>query len=339
MKRVGVFGAGYGAYCLIPAFQLAEGVEVTSITATSSERLAAAAQKYGVRNRFEDWRAALGSDEFDIAVLAVPPLAQQTIALSCLQRGLPVFAEKPLAVDLRAAEELSLTAKTNSVVTAVDFQFPEHPAWRKCKALLHQHELGKINYVVVTWTGQSFDNARSITGWKTNSAYGGGVVSHFGSHCLHYLEWFCGPFAITSANLTRQEGHFAPGETFANISFEFANGAVGAAILSNDTAAGIGHRLDFYCEEGRISLINANQGYMGFELSICRKGSDREEHVAYECDLPKLDAETDQRVAPVFRLAQRFIDAIRSGTEMKPSFSEGLKVQQLLNKISEISHP
>ena len=52
----------------------------------------------------------------------------------------------------------------------------------------------------------------------------------------------------------------------------------------------------------------------------------------------KLDAQyLDGRIAPVSRLAKRFIDAIESGILTRPNFLDGYRVQQLI-AAAECSH-
>ena len=68
--RVGVLGAQRGT-SLIPGFRAHEGVEVSALCARNEEFLNKQADRFGVPQRFTDYRALLES-EIDIVVVATP---------------------------------------------------------------------------------------------------------------------------------------------------------------------------------------------------------------------------------------------------------------------------
>ena len=48
----------------------------------------------------------LDSLDFDIVSIAVPPIEQEKIINYCLKKSIPVFAEKPLATDIKIVEKI-----------------------------------------------------------------------------------------------------------------------------------------------------------------------------------------------------------------------------------------
>jgi predicted dehydrogenase len=73
----------------------------------------------------------------------------------------------------------------------------------------------------------------------------------------------------------------------------------------------------------------------GFELLHARRPAAALERV----DVPDPDDTRypDGRIAPVARLAKRFIDAIETGAPAIPGASEGFRVQELIH-LARISH-
>jgi predicted dehydrogenase len=92
---------------------------------------------------------------------------------------------------------------------------------------------------------------------------------------------------------------------------------------------GIGHRIEFFGEDGTLMLHNPGADYMrGFELWHARRDAPL---VRVATDDP-IDAQyPDGRIAPVSRLAKIFFDAIESGSTASPGFAEGYRVQQFID--------
>lgn len=94
---------------------------------------------------------------------------------------------------------------------------------------------------------------------------GGGVLGIFINHCFHYLEWFCAPIAGLSARIA---GLSADGEMETTVAMAITFEA-GLLCLSMSCASylGIGHRIEFFGEDGTLVLHNPGADYMrGFEL-------------------------------------------------------------------------
>ena len=119
---------------------------------------------------------------------------------AALAHGKPVFIEKPMAADLAGAAAMLRQAGT--LATMMDFNFTEIMAWRKAKALLDVGAIGRLRHVAVNWNVENSSTRLRLKNWKTSGDDGGGALGNFGSHSLHYLEWFVGPIADLSARLS-----------------------------------------------------------------------------------------------------------------------------------------
>jgi predicted dehydrogenase len=167
-----------------------------------------------------------------------------------------------------------------------------------------------------------------VRNWKTDVESGGGALGNFASHSFHYLEWLCGRIAGLSARLTGPPG--MPGaETTVALAVAFASGASGHLFMSCASYLGSGHRLEFYGEEGTLVLANPTSDYMrGFTLLHARRPASALVPIEVTDELDARFA--DGRIAPVCRLASRFLDAIEGGAPVSPDFSDGYRVQCLI---------
>jgi predicted dehydrogenase len=214
----------------------------------------------------------------------------------------------------------------------VNFTFPDVLVWRRAKQMLDGGAIGGLRHVFVTWNIENYATLNRTMGWKSLSAEGGGALFNLVSHSLHYLEWFCGSIDGLGARLSGLPGDLQPGETTVVLALTFASGASGGLCMSSGSYPGSGHRIEFYGEEGALSLLNDGPDHMrGFRLLHARRPETALS--AVPVDDPLQDAFSDGRVAPTSRLAARFLDAIEVGGGARPDFSDGYRVQCLLDAV------
>jgi len=155
------------------------------------------------------------------------------------------------------------------------------------------------------------------------------VLGNFVSHCFHYLEWFGGPIARLTARLAGLPGDDGL-QTTAAMALEFKSRPLVSLSMSCASFLGSGHRLEFYGEDGTLVLHNKEADYMrGFELFHAKRGATALTHIAV--DDPADASQPDGRIAPVSRLAARFLDAIEGKGSAQPDFAAGYRVQQLID--------
>ena len=328
MIRVGIVGCNFGHSVHLPAFRIDRRCEVVALAGANVARVEMLARDSGIEAAFGDWSALVEDERVDAVTIATPPALQPTIALRALALNKPVFVEKPLAVDLETAAKLLEQAASTRQPTIIDFEFPEITAWRRAKALLVQGAIGKLRHVVVTWNVENAVTRLRLKNWKSSRDAGGGVLGNFVCHCLYYLEWFCGPFQRLSARMFELPGRAAHEETTAVLTFDFRSGAAASLTVSCASYAGSGHRLEFYGEDGALMLINEESDYIrGFRLVHAKRPNNR---TPIPVDDPLENVHADGRIAPVARLAARFIDTIEGGKVAEPTLTHGYRVQQLM---------
>lgn len=330
MIRIGIVGCNFGRLVHLPAFRRDPRCTVNALAGRDATRTRALADAVNIPLAFGDWRELVDHAEIDAVCIAAPPELQPEIAIRALQLGKPVFAEKPMAADLAGAGAMARAADTNGCVTMLDFGFSAVAAWLKAKQLLDDGAIGKLRHVAVNWHVENHGTRMRLRNWKTLGEQGGGALGNFVSHSFHDLEWMCGPITNLSARLSGLPDDPAM-ETTASITMTFASGAAGSLSMSSACYLGSGHRLEFYGEDGALTLINETADYMrGFVLKHARRPATSLKQIAVDDPVDR-EFPADGRIAPVSRLAAGFIDAILDRTPATPGFSEGMRVQFLLD--------
>ncbi len=326
--RLGIVGSGFGLYGLLPAFNSLNSCIVVAICGNRTKRLLDYCQSIGLNNIYDDWRLMLEKETLDAIAIAVIPSVQYAIAKIAAQKKINIFAEKPLAVNVLQAKELFDLAKKNKITHVIDFIFPEIDVWQKTKQLLDSKALGKLKHISVNWNFLSFDIKNKISSWKTDIGEGGGALSFYFSHSLYYLEYYVGEISKIKSEFFYSKEGMNKEEVGVALLLKFKNGVDGNANLSCNSRSLDRHQLIFKCEKGEIILENSGGVVDNFTLTIYKDGKKE----TLKSNDRTVNNE-DERVKIVRKLASRFIEACVRGEQVTPSFREGLRVQELIEKI------
>jgi predicted dehydrogenase len=303
---------------------------VVALAGRDAARTAELAKDSDVPLAFGSWEKLVECPSVDAIAIAATPHLQPEIAVLALERGKSVFAEKPMAADLAGAKRMMEAAQASGCTATVDFSFREILSWKRARTLIHEGAIGRLRHVDVNWSVENYGTRMRLRNWKTLGDEGGGVLGNFVSHCFHYLEWFCGPIVGMSAHLSGLPD--APDlETNAGVNVMFHSGAAGRLAVSCASYLGSGHRIEFYGEDGALTLVNATTDYMrGFQLNLGRRPATRMSPIDV-VDETDLRFPADGRIAPISRMASGFLDGVERGAPDTIGFAQGLRVQGLLD--------
>ncbi|MGH7680023.1 MAG: Gfo/Idh/MocA family protein [Gemmatimonadaceae bacterium] len=315
---IGVVGAGFGRAVHVPAIRSDERCRVVAIAAASEESAERAATELGIERWSGNWRNIVDDPDVRAVTVALPPPLQVAVAGYAIKKGKHVFLEKPLATNATEAKALLSAAGKHQVVHAIDFEFPEIPAWSKARALLPS--LGDLRNVIVQWHFETYAHRTKADSWKVKASEGGGTLNHFASHVFYNLEWLLGPIARLSARLG-DSGGFS--EVLVDLWLTFRSGVPGTVAMSANAVAGPGHTIQIFGERGMLTLFNPGPAYFdGFTLTLGTRES--------VSPIPVERIEKD-RIDVVGRVMRRFVDAIVSGGSVEPNLTHGLRVQRLID--------
>jgi predicted dehydrogenase len=122
--------------------------------------------------------------DLDGVVIATPSALHAEHAIAALERGLPVFVQKPLARTADEARAVVEAARAADVLLGVDLSYRHVEAFRAARAVLP--ELGEIFAAELT-----FHNAYGPDkAWfRDPSLSGGGCVIDLGTHLVDLAVW------------------------------------------------------------------------------------------------------------------------------------------------------
>ena len=120
--RVGCVGTGWIASRHLDGLSRLPGVEIVAVADPLTERAQEAAARFGAR-AYDDGLALLATEDLDAVWLCVPPFAHGPLEMAALDRDLPFFVEKPLALDLDTAKTIADGVRSRGLLTAVGYHW------------------------------------------------------------------------------------------------------------------------------------------------------------------------------------------------------------------------
>lgn len=162
-------------------------VRLVGVTDVVPDAAGALAAEYGAL-AYPDVAAVVDAQP-DAVYVCVPPFAHGPAEEAVLAAGLPMFVEKPLAVDLATAERIAPLAER--VVTAVGLHWRYLDAVERARALLAGREVRLV-------TGSWLDKVPPVDWWVRRESSGGPVVEQ-APHVLDVMRLLAGEVAQVHA--------------------------------------------------------------------------------------------------------------------------------------------
>lgn len=201
--RFGLVGAGAIAQTYLQVFRQCTEAQLVGVADTRAEAASSFAEQLD-SVAFSSVDHLVDAMELDAVLLSTPPVTHPDLAIQLLERGIPVLCEKPLAVDVAAAEEMIGAAeRTGTLLTmAAKFRFAEDVV--AAKSLVASGAVGDLLSVEIAFTSQVSMAGR----WNADPAVsGGGVIIDNGTHAVDIARYFLGPItSVAAVEGTRPQG-------------------------------------------------------------------------------------------------------------------------------------
>lgn len=144
--NVGIIGCGYWGPNLVRNFFDLPGVNVVAVSDLKQDRLNKIRASYNTIYTTQNYEELFNMG-IQALVIATPPPTHHEIAAKCLNKGISVMVEKPIALTSEDARDLCQLAAAKDLVLMVGHTFEYNPAVRALRDLMDSGDLGRIHYI------------------------------------------------------------------------------------------------------------------------------------------------------------------------------------------------
>jgi UDP-N-acetylglucosamine 3-dehydrogenase len=232
---VGLIGAGSISRAHLRGYVNNPHVTDVRIADPSEEAREKLAGEFGIITQVESSHEKLLADEaIDVIDICAPHHLHHSLALAAFKTGKHVITEKPIALNLKQADEMIAGAKRAKKRLFVALSQRMFPAHLKAKQIIDDGEIGKPFLGIVNIIGNEFDRMNDPSSWKGDlKRAGGGALIDTGYHAVYMLQHFLGPArAVTAMAKRLLVEPKNKGDDTSVVALEMPNGAVGSIVVT-----------------------------------------------------------------------------------------------------------
>jgi len=201
--KVGVIGGGAIAQVAhLPVLKKMRSVEVQAICDTDLPKARALADRFGVKDAYDDIEELLRYGALDAVVICSPNHLHESHILAALSAKLHVLVEKPLGMSGVSVQRIIRAVEKHDRVVMVGMNHRYRPDVQIVRSFVQSGELGSIESVRGSW--HVFRPSRAQLGWRQRrDEAGGGAMLDLGLSILDLGLWLgaTSPPARVSASL------------------------------------------------------------------------------------------------------------------------------------------
>lgn len=208
------------------------GLEIAAVCDLVPEHMEEVLAKNGLQDagieRYTDYRQMIEEVRPSLVGIATESGSHAQIALYCIDRGIHVIIEKPMAMSMADAEEIIRRSEKQGVKVSACHQNRFNVAVQELRGALEQGRFGRLSHgsIHVRWNrGRAYYEQAP---WRGTWAQDGGTLMNQCIHGIDLLRWMMGDEVEEVYGVTRQQfHHYLEAEDVGMAVVEFKNGAIG----------------------------------------------------------------------------------------------------------------
>ena len=344
---IGIIGTGFARRVQIPAFQACGGNYIASVASGSRANARSTSEEAGAAHFTDDWRETISHPAVDLVCITTPPRLHREMTLFAVEHGKHILCEKPMAMDLAEAKEMSAAVEDSRRLALIDHELRFQPGRQMAYKMLRDGDIGKVRHAKAIFQAPHRGDPEIPWNWWSDLREGGGALGAIASHIIDSFNWFLATdISSVSCQLhthikeRRNEiGQLLPvtSDDESNMLLRFADSeltsdATGLVSVSMTEYPRYQNSLEFYGTQGSIRI---DQNGI---VDIGMAGDD---------DWTRLETDPGAAIPGVpdtgfsrgfMAFAPRLISAIQAGEntiEHAANFDDGVRVQRVLDAARE----
>ncbi|MEG2575451.1 MAG: Gfo/Idh/MocA family oxidoreductase [Christensenella sp.] len=177
--------------------------------------------------RYTDYHQLVKENDIELIGIATQSGAHAEIALYCIEHGISVIIEKPMAMSMEDANKIIALSEQKNVKVAACHQNRFNLAVQKMRAAIEQGRFGKLSHgsIHVRWNRNKEYYTQAP--WRGTWDKDGGALMNQSIHGIDLLRWMMGGEIEEVYGMTNQAFHdYLEAEDIGMAIIKFKNGAI-----------------------------------------------------------------------------------------------------------------
>lgn len=206
--------------------------------------------------RYRDYKEMIQENDLELISIATESGSHAEIALYCIEHGINVIIEKPMAMSMRDAEEIIRLSEEKHVKVSACHQNRFNVAVQEMRRALEEGRFGRLSHgsIHVRWNRNQgyYEQAP----WRGTWAQDGGALMNQCIHGIDLLRWMMGDEVESVYGVTKQQFHdYLEAEDIGMAVVKFKNGTVATVEgTTNVYPQNLEETLYLFGENGTVKL-------------------------------------------------------------------------------------
>ena len=201
MKKYNVafIGTGGRSNSYASVYSQHEKINITAIADPVKAHRQATIKRSGISQKveeYEDYKDMLKNhSDLDGVVISTPNYLHAEHAIACLELGIPVALEKPVATTKKDCERIIACEKANNGRTLIGFVLRSTPFYGKIHELITNDAIGAVTSIQADeLPGWGVSSIMNRSPWRRYTEKSGGVMLEKSCHDMDLFNWMIGSF-------------------------------------------------------------------------------------------------------------------------------------------------
>lgn len=207
-------------------------LEIIAMCDISSDKIENLLEKHALNNnlnikRYVEYKKMIEENKIDLVGIATESGSHAEIALYCINHGINVIIEKPMAMSIKDANEIIKRSNEKGVKVSACHQNRFNIAVQELRQALDQGRFGKLSHgsIHVRWNRNQ--DYYTQAPWRGTWEQDGGALMNQCIHGIDLLRWMMGDDIEEIYGVTKQQfHHYLEAEDIGMAVIKFKNGTV-----------------------------------------------------------------------------------------------------------------
>ena len=213
------------------AAAIANGLDIIAISDINRNNMIDTVNKFHLPSEvrlYSDYRVLLKEEKLDLIAIATESGKHAEIALDCIEAGVNIIIEKPIALSLCDADRIIEASEQMGVKICACHQNRFNKSIQKIRQAVDEGRFGKLMYGTAHIRWNRGQNYYTQAPWRGTWEQDGGALMNQCIHNIDLLRWMMGDDIIEVVGFTDQLMHdYIEAEDMGLALIRFKNGSYG----------------------------------------------------------------------------------------------------------------